>query len=214
MIERLAHRIWLGDDEPDWTRPYADTWRRPGWSLRQWSGPEELYPLRNQAIYDAADRIAPNHAGQLRSDVLRYEILLRYGGVYVDHDVELLKPIDELLDVQAFAAWEVPASWINQAVLGAVPGHPLLEALVAGLPESLERAGRRRLRPAVLSGPQFLTRTVNRDGPFDLTVYPKAWFYPYLWSEIDRHGPDHLELWPDSYAVHHWHNRRREAALA
>ena len=32
-----------------------------------------------------------------RADVLRYEILRRHGGVYVDVDVECLRPLDDLL---------------------------------------------------------------------------------------------------------------------
>jgi mannosyltransferase OCH1-like enzyme len=208
-LPRVVHRIWLGGPEPDWCRPFADTWRRPGWELRQWSGPEELYPLRNQDVYDRAREIAPDHVGQLRADVLRYEILARYGGVYVDADFECLRPIDALIGgAESFAAWELQERWIANGLMGAVPGHPFIERLIEALPRSV--AARPGQRPARVTGPQFLTRMQRRHGGLDL-ILPQHLVYPYGWDEVAEHGPN--EHWPDAWLVHHWSNQRRERGL-
>lgn len=188
---------------PDHLAAYGDTWQRhhPGWEHRLWTE-ANMPPLANQRIYDDAERIAPRNVGQLRSDVARYEVLLEHGGVYVDCDMECLRPIDPLVaGVDCFAGWEDEARWVNNAVLGATPGHPFVAALVDGLAANVRR--RRGARPNVLTGPQYLTPLYRRHHEA-VTVYPKATFYPYSWRELDRGG----EPFPDSFAVHHWHNRR------
>lgn len=211
MIPRIVHRIWLGGPEPEWTQPFAETWLRPGWELKQWGEAEveTLFPLANQVIYDEAPQLVPDHVGQLRSDVLRYEILHRFGGVYVDTDFECLRPIDPLLDgVQCFAAWEQPSRWINQAILGSTPQHPFLDALISELPANVEaNAGH---KPNRLSGPRHITQVWLRHGR-GVTIFDRELFYPYRFSEIAEHGPG--EEWPNAYAAHHWNNRRRERSV-
>lgn len=211
MIPRVVHRLWLGGEEPEWTRPFASTWEQPGWELRQWGEEEvaDLFPLRNQSVYDRAPRLCPDHVGQLRSDVLRYEILERFGGVYVDADFECLRPIDDLLrGVDCFAAWEIQGKWINNAILGAVPTHPFIERLIQGLPASVRR--NRGAKPNRISGPQYVTRSWRHDGS-RVRIFDQRLFYPYGFADIAEHGPD--EEWPKAYAAHHWANRRREQGV-
>lgn len=211
MIPRTIHRLWLGGPEPAWTAGFADAWRQPGWALRQWADENvrELFPLLNQDLYDRAPEIAPDHVGQFRSDILRYEILHRFGGVWVDADFECLRPIDPLLEgVECFAAWEVEGRWVNNAILGATPDHPFLAALVDGLAANVER--KLGSKPNKLTGPQYLT-PLYRQHASRVTVLPKRLFYPYLWSEIDQHRPG--DDFAGAYAVHHWNNRRREKGI-
>jgi mannosyltransferase OCH1-like enzyme len=79
--------------------------------------------LDNQDLFDKAEQYAPGHAvGQFRSDVARYEILYRFGGVYADCDVEPLKPFDDLLGVEAFAGWESEGTFVGNTIIGGVPG--------------------------------------------------------------------------------------------
>jgi hypothetical protein len=207
-IPRTVHRIWIGDGpEPEWTRPFAATWERPGWTVRQWSGPEELWPLRNQDLYDRAEEIAPSHVGQLRADILRYEILLRLGGIYVDVDFECLRPLDGLVEgMRAFAVWSVEGRWLANGIMGAEPGHPFLEALVERLPANIEAD--RRWRPGMISGPEYLTR-VWWDCEENVDAVPANLFYPYAWYETAAHDPG--KEWPDVYAAHHWLSSGRGA---
>lgn len=211
LIPRIVHRIWLGGDEPEWARRFANSWSRPGWEIRLWTDANvgSLFPLRNQAVYDRAEEIAPAHIGQLRADVLRYEILERFGGIYVDADFELLRPLEPLIcGVGSFAAWEAQDRWIANGLMGAVPGHPFIRRLVKGLSASVvQRPGQ---RPARTTGPQYLTRTYRRTGELERILDQSAVF-PYNWDEVAERGPG--EDWGEAIAVHHWANQRRERGL-
>ena len=206
MIPRLLHFVWVGPPMPDTFAHYIAGWRslHPDWTVKVW-GDDDLTWLTNQALYDRAGIVAGDHAGQLRSDIARYEILHRHGGVYVDCDMEPRRPIDDLLDAELFAAWETDDVWVNNAVMGSRPGHPLLAEMIQALPASVIR--HRRKRPNHMTGPRFLTPLI-RDRA-DVTLLPSATFYPYRWDELDRRHDDH----GDAYAVHHWNNAHRRAGL-
>lgn len=206
----MFHRVWLGGQEPEWLRRLARTWtdNHPEWELRQWTDENvhELFPLTNQAVYDAATAIAPRNVGQLRSDVLRYEILARFGGVWIDADLECLEPIDDLLEgAECFAAWEEQDRWIGNTFLGSVPGHPFMERLVAAIPGSVE-ANRGR-RPNRMTGPHLVTRLWRGD-PSGLTILDQSLIFPYSWRDIADHGLG--EEHPGAYCCHHWRNKRCE----
>jgi hypothetical protein len=189
QIPRVVHRIWLGDVEmPAQYVHYGETWREhhPDWELRLW-GDAEIAELGE---IEALAR-ARHHSE--RSDILRYELLRRHGGVYVDTDVECLRPFDPLLaDVRVFAAWEVPGRMCG-AVMGAVPGHRAFERAVTEVGNTVGLG-----TYPDNTGPVFLT-AILADDP-DVTVFEPHVFYPYLWDQPERRG----ERFPGSYAVHHW----------
>jgi mannosyltransferase OCH1-like enzyme len=209
VIPKVFHFIWVGDPIPDHLAQYVETWRtvHPDWSVIMWD--EDSLTATLDATLDLFRR-APDitpHVGQFRSDVARYELLWRFGGVYVDCDFEALRPIDPLVvGVSAFAAWETDGVWVNNAILGSVPHTALMREVIDGLEQNID-ASPATVRPNVLTGPQYLTPIVNRR-PGDIVVYPSAWFYPYRWDELHRRDED----FPDAYAVHHWHNARKRAA--
>src|SRR5438309_627607 len=133
LIPRVIHRVWPGEDPlPAELEAYGESWERhhPGWEMKLWR-PSDLPPLRNQAHFDSATSYA------MRSDIARYELLLRFGGIYVDTDFECLRPFDDLLaGVEAFMGTE-DGWFLTNALMGAVPGHPVIEAVVDAIPGSI-----------------------------------------------------------------------------
>lgn len=215
MIPRTIHRIWVGGTEPEWTSRLGATWaaHHPDWTVRQWTDASvgELFPLRNQAIYDAAHELFPRHVGQLRSDLLRYEILHRFGGLYIDADFEALRPLDTLIDgATAFAAWEEQDRWIANGLMGATPNHPFIDRLIRGVPGSIRR--RPGQRPARVTGPQYLTRTYRAHGGLD-RVLDQHLVYPYSYRDLGEIGGALPNQFAGAYTVHHWHNQRREHGI-
>lgn len=187
MIPRIIHRIWLGSAPmPAEFERYGETWRRHhrDWELRLWTD-ENMPKLR---FPDALER-ARNHGE--RSDLLRYEILSRLGGVYVDTDMECRRPLDSLLDgVSAFAGRVRPGK-LGNAIIGAAPGHPAIERMLS---EATARVGTGHVSGA--TGPRLLTGVFGEAE--DVTIFEPEVFYPFH----HRRSPDGGDF-PGAYAVHH-----------
>ena len=125
------------------------------------------------------------------SNIARYEIVSRYGGVYLDTDFECLRSLDPLLHrIEAFAGFSRPGN-IAPGLFGAVQGHPAIRRVA-----ELSRLVLGKVRRA--TGPALFTH-VLWDFP-EVTLFPPKFFYPYLWTERHRRH----ERFPDAYAVHHW----------
>jgi len=211
VLPRIMHQIWVGADPlPAEYAAYTQTWQaiHPAWEHRLWTE-DRLPAMRNRDLYERAEELVPEHSvWQFRSDVLRYEILWAFGGVYVDIDFECLTSIEDTIEgLEAFAAWETQDRWVNNAILGAEPAHPFIDRLITGLSASVEH--HRGLRPNVSTGPQYLTGLWRRHRD-ELTVLDQRLFYPYSYADVGtprEHGP-----FPGAVAVHHWANRRRTLA--
>ena len=183
MIPHVFHQIWLGPSPfPSEFEEFGRSWLRAnqGWELRVWT--EENLPgdLRRVEIYELLRQPAE------RSDLLRLELLHRHGGIYVDADFECLRPFGSLLDgVDIFCANLKPGR-VNNAIIGAVPGHRLLERAI------LEARPRDTYGPVDKegTGPLFLNRLVA-DEP-GVTVFEPELFYPRSPEERGR-----------AIAVHH-----------
>lgn len=189
---------------------YGEWWNRwielhPGWEKQTWREEElDRFGLVNRKLYDDAESITPS-PWQFRSDLARYEILHRLGGVYIDCDTEPLKSLEPLLAHGAFAAWEIPNRYIGNSVLGSTANHEAFGRLIEALPESA--AMNRGQSPTRISGPQFLTR-VWADAP--VAIFPQETFYPYRWNELHRAAERPPEA---SYARHHFAHQRQKRGV-
>lgn len=191
MIPRRLHRVWVGENMPKVYEQYWETFRRmhPRWFLKTWRE-NDLQWLANKTWFDAT--LIPAQ----KADIARVEILLRYGGIYVDCDVEPLRPFDPLRDCQAFTGKEDPQH-INTGVMGCEVGHPLFAEYVWRIPGSIKAHPGKP--PNVQTGPLLLHELVHAQEWPGLVVHDPIMFYPYHWQEEDP------GIYPEeSYAVHHW----------
>lgn len=179
---------------PTETTPEVETWwdgwinLHPGWSFFTWRDPLDPADFPLTAEYWPLCTSGAQFAG-----LIRLEVLWRYGGIYLDSDVAPVRPLDALLDLNGFSAWEDPHV-TPDAVLGAVAGHP---GIAACLNDALSHLG----DGAWESGPGATTRNLpQRD---DWRVLPSATFYPYHYSHMERAGDD-FSLVEGCYGVHHW----------
>ncbi len=190
-IPRTIHRVWLGgrpipEEHERFGRTFAQ--HHPGWEMRLWTD-EDLPALG----IGAAERERSRTHSEL-SNLVRYEVLHRHGGVYVDTDVECLRPLTPLLrGIDAFAALEGPGH-IGTAILGSVAGHAVF-ARAARLARQTLGTG---THPADATGPYLLTLILEQEPA--VAILGVKLFYPYLSDEPERRG----EAFPDAYAVHHW----------
>ncbi len=181
LIPRVFHQIWVGPDPlPAEYAAYQQTWleHHPGWTLRFWTEDNLPLPLRRP---EAAERL---RVPAERANILRLELLWRFGGVYLDTDFECLRSIEPLIEgAELFISLAKPGR-VNNALMGSVAGHPLLD-------EALDRIEPREYygHDKAATGTRFLD-TVLLGRP-EVTLLEARFFYPL--TEEDK---------ADAYAVH------------
>ena len=182
-IPRVFHHIWVGPDPlPLEFEANRASWQthHPEWEFRLWSEGNLPADLRTPAVYERDRRPVE------RADILRLEVLWKLGGVYVDIDMECLRPLDRLVENVDFFGTEIKPGRITNTVLGAAPRHPILDRALRDLRP--QEAGARFDKAS--SGPLFLAAVV-RHYP-RITTYPRELFYPMTAQER-----------ANAYAVHH-----------
>lgn len=163
-IPRLLHQIWLGPAMlPEQEASWCDRWRElhPTWDVRLWQESSSSPYLLESAgrLFRTAfpATLAHVHRPESRTEILRLELLLRYGGVYADCDCEPLQPIDPLINGRgAFASTYWNASDGCCAFFGSRAGHPWIRACVDAIP-SLD-PGRRHVFGSALLGRMMARR--------------------------------------------------------
>jgi hypothetical protein len=131
LIPKVMHHIWIGGGEiPPLYQNYLNECKKlhPNWEFKIW-GDKEIVAL-NLEYEDVMDQMR-NYPG--KTDILRYEILYRFGGVYKDLDVKCYRPLDDLNHKYEFyVPLEYPIKmWkkavINNGIIAASPGHKILK---------------------------------------------------------------------------------------
>lgn len=145
------------------------------------------------------------HNGAQRAGLIRLEALDLWGGIYLDSDVAVVRPLDGLRQLPAFAAWE-DRSIVPDAVIGAPAGHPAILAALDLAIARLHGNGRtwRDDRGAWSTGPG-VTTTIFPGRP-DVICLPPETFYPVHYAPRDTLAERLAEFDPPpwSYGVHRW----------
>jgi hypothetical protein len=188
-IPKELHFIWWKTgDNPHFANIQKWSDLHPDWNVYVWDELEfkkhnwVLGPLISRCMNDAH-----------RSMLWRWEIINRFGGVYVDCDVEPVKNIEPLLGgVSGFVGAE-DANNFCQAIFGAVAGEPFLQHVLDGLQEKFSDTDKDLPQTC---GSHFLTPLVLDKGVHFRTFGPEV-FYPLHWD-------GKLTMTPAAYAIHRW----------
>ena len=104
MIPKKIHYCWFGGKElPEDVKSYIETWKKycPDYEIIEWN--ENNFDVtQNQYCKEAYE--AKKWA--FVSDYARFWILYKYGGIYFDTDVEVVRPLDDLLQYNWFSGFE------------------------------------------------------------------------------------------------------------
>lgn len=206
-IPQKIHQIWLGSPVPDAYKRFAESWKKmhPDWQYILWTDKEvEAFGLANKHFYDATDNYGA------KSDIARWEIVYRMGGVYIDMDFECLQPLDMFHKVYDFYTAIQPLDTqfvqLGAALFGACPGHPLLKHCIETIKDDWWRKGAPQK-----TGPVHFTRSffacAGKDGRRDIAFAP-YYFYPLGCTQrVAENAVEHqLRRWIEqgAFAIHWW----------
>lgn len=101
MMEKIIHCVWLGGPKTKLAEKCRASWERfaSDWEVREWNEvPSEAPAYVQRALRERKWAFA--------SDWMRFWVLEREGGVYLDFDVELVRPLSEDLPEGEWVAGE------------------------------------------------------------------------------------------------------------
>lgn len=104
MIPKKIHYVWLGHGEKnDHIKKCMQSWKEllPDWEIKEWN--EDNFDLDS---FDFTRQSYDKKQYAFTSDVVRLYALYVEGGVYLDTDVMLYKPLDEFLNDAGFTGFE------------------------------------------------------------------------------------------------------------
>jgi len=139
-IPKIFHMIWVGPNPlPESHKEFIKGWLElhPGWKLMFWDN-KNVPKLVNQKIYDDM------HNWSGKSNVIRYEVLYHYGGIYLDTDTECLKNIEPLIGGAKLIAILGNHGKIQSAVLGCSKKHSAYKKIVNDMQTFVKKRGLNR----------------------------------------------------------------------
>jgi len=200
-IPKIIHYCWFGGKPlTPLAQKCVESWHRvmPDYEIKLWD--ESNYDFqKNEFMANAYKRkkwgFVPDYA--------RLEIIYNYGGIYLDTDVETLKPFDEFLQYPAFCGFESEHFVALGLGFGAQKGNPIIKKMMEQYekmdfklsPKILQQASlysrvqadkwqKEGLVPSPLLQTQFLVENYNlkqnntRQNLEGLEIFPSSYFCP------------------------------------
>lgn len=180
MIPKTIHYCWFGRGEkPKLAQKCIASWKKfcPDYEIIEWN--EDNFNV-NMNAYTQMCYERKKYA--FLTDYVRLVVVSKYGGIYFDTDVELLRPLDQLLIHPSFFGFE-DAEHINTGVgFGSELGNPVVHAMLKEYDELLQGD------KGVIGCPILNTNALKKFGLRlngekqdlgDSVIYPVDYFNPY-----------------------------------
>jgi mannosyltransferase OCH1-like enzyme len=189
MIPKKIHYVWVGGKElSDMAKRCITSWREklPDFEIIQWD--EKNSPMDHpyvKAMYD-------QKLWAFVSDYVRFWVLEREGGIYMDTDMLVLTHFDDSVLGQTFLA-HTPDGFIGSNIIGAGAHDSYIQDVLA----YYDRPD--KAQTPVETSPVVVTKIYNEKKPGHVKVYDTKYFNPC--SEGEKRTPEKLK---DAYADHLW----------
>lgn len=187
------------------------SWRQhlPDWELKSWN--ERSLELDSPYYQTAIAR----KQWAFAADYARLYLLNRYGGLYLDTDMELIRPLEPLCAAcppQGGIIGFETSKMVNLAFVLSQPDQPLLQELMQSLDNRQQRGESWQPIPVTTTEAllQHGLQTGNDCGAVQsvagFDIYPSQAFYPY-----NPYGDPgtvrqlmYADITPQTYTIHHW----------
>ena len=200
MIPKNIHYCWFGGNEkPEKAKKCIASWKKycPDYEIIEWN--ESNFDV-NQNGYTKMCIEEKKYA--FLSDYARLVIVEKYGGIYFDTDVEVIRNIDELLDNEAFFGFESD-EYVNTGVgFGAQAHHKSVHIMLKEYVRFLDGTEGTMTCPT-LNTDALVSLGLKRNGSLqnvvNAVIYPVEYFNPY----DDTTG--RLKKTKNTYSIH-WYS--------
>lgn len=199
MIPKLIHYCWFGDGQMNGLHERCvASWRKycPDYEIKLWNE-------SNSNLDNAYCRAAiKQKKWAFVADWVRFDALVAHGGIYLDTDLELIRPIDELLiGVDCLLARESKRS-IATAFIACQAGDLTMQHARSLIADELSK------RQMFATSPHILKRAVALAGAEHSRILTPKSFYPF-----NPYDPDiarnprqfmYADVTAETYGVHHY----------
>ncbi len=193
LIPKIIHQIWLGDKiKPDFC---LNSWKEkhPDYEYILWT--EDEIKKRNM-VFECDTQIRQNKEFCGKADIMRYEILYKYGGVYIDADTYCIENIDELL-TQEHLHYENEQERPGLIANGFIFVKPYNSLMRECIDRIKKEDDINREPPFKITGPFLLTDIVKQNNS-TIDILPSYIFLPYHYTNNIYKGSNKI------YGFHYW----------
>jgi len=225
MIPKLIHQIWSGKYEPlpDIFRQLGETWKEqhPEWEYRLWSE-QDILSFLDECFPELRELYHAFYYDIQRWDAIRYLILYKIGGMYVDFDYECIENVDPLLEGKTCAFAMEPdmhtallnkTKMFNNALMASVPSHLFLEKVIEKVfsTQTLQSDTSNKMRCVLqTTGPWMLGDLYDEfEDKNSIYLVPAKFVSPFTKKEVNAvingNISEHLEeKLQEAYAIHYF----------
>jgi len=200
MIPKILHYCWFGKgDKPASFNACLESWEKycPEFEIKEWN--ETNAPNKNQSFYKNALR---KKKYAFVADYIRMKVLYEFGGIYLDTDMLLLKPIDDLLKNNFFIGEEVQGR-VAYGLFGATRSHRFFEQTL----NYYENTEFNEFSLPIIT--QIFESIINNTNLFENElIYEPNYFYPLIYENRNENYDKFIV--ECSYAVHLWDHSWKE----
>ncbi|MFC6169393.1 glycosyltransferase family 32 protein [Loigolactobacillus jiayinensis] len=199
-IPKIIHYCWFGHKElSTQTKEYIKSWEKyaPDYKIIRWD--ESNFDINQSAYCQSAYK---NKLYPFVADYARLAIMYKYGGIYLDTDVELLKPIDHFLDADAFFGLENYNAINTGLIFGAIPKQKNVKALlkIYDLFGNNLQEGTFIKKTCVKITTEYFKKLGFREkDKYQIVnncfIYPTSYFCPQKYGDIKAHIKKNTVTW-------------------
>lgn len=211
-INKVIHYCWFGRKPlPTLALKCIASWKKylPDYDIKEWN--EDNFDV-NSVSYTKEAYQAKKYA--FVSDYARYWILYHYGGIYFDTDVEVIKPLDTIIEQGPFMGCENVISnkkeksflFVNPGLgIGVYPHHSFYKEMLDlyATIHFIDDKGNLNLKTIVIYTTDLLKKHGLRDemgiqNVEGINIYPAEFFSPISVED------GKLRITENTYTIHHF----------
>lgn len=202
MIPKKIHYCWFGGNPlPELAKKCIESWKKycPEYEIIEW----------NETNFNVSECRYAQEAFKAKkwafvSDYARLKVLVEYGGIYMDTDVEVLRSLDRFLEHQAFSGFE-NADAVPTGIMACEKGFKLFSELLNEYHDRsfIKEDGSMDMSTNVEAITKTcLSKGLELNNTFQIVdgfaLYPKNVFCPKNYEN------GLIELTDDTYTIHHF----------